>query len=552
MGTAELAEVSFGYDTGPLVLDRVSFKVSEGDHTALVGANGSGKTTVLRLLAGLVDALDGTVTTSGPVAYMDQMIGSTPGWTVRDLYLALSPERFATAAAALARAEAELASAPDDTAEAAGVRYAEALARWEQLGGYELEVQWASCADRAVGLDWSVVADRPTTEFSGGEQKRLALELLFESEHELLLLDEPDNFLDVPGKEWLAQRLNASPKTILYISHDRELLAATSSKVVTIESEGAWTHGHSFATWATARRDRNKRIDELNRRWEEERAHLVAHLKEMKRRASFSEKFAPKAKAAESRLRQFDERGRPPAPAAEQRLDMRLTGARTGKRVVMLDQLELTDLTFPFDAEIWFGDRIGVVGRNGTGKSHFLRLLDGESVDHEGSWRLGAGVVPGRFSQTHRHPELEGRTLVEILSDDHIASQINARGTATGLLRRYELQQAGDERWENLSGGQQARFQILQLELGGATLLLLDEPTDNLDVASAEALEVGLAAFEGTVLAVSHDRWFLRSFDRFLVFDDDGEVHHADVPDRAWGVSGGPGDHERDRPGGRW
>ncbi len=536
MGTAELSDVSFAYDTGPAVLNGVSFKVGRGDHTALVGANGAGKTTVLRLLAGQLDPTEGTVGTSGSVAYMDQMIGTTPGSTVRDLYLSLSPTRFVDAAAGLAVAERALGETVGhpDRSEAAGVRYAEALARWEQLGGYDLEVHWAACADRAVGLGWSEVADRPTTSFSGGEQKRLALELLFESEHELLLLDEPDNFLDVPGKEWLADRLDACGKTILFISHDRALLAAASRKVVTIETEGAWTHGASFATWAEARRDRNSRIDELHRRWDEERARLVAHVKEMKRRASFSDTFAPKAKAAESRLRQFDEKGRPPAPVAEQQVDMRLTGGRTGKRAVMLEQLELSDLTFPFDAEIWFGDRIGVVGRNGTGKSHFLRLLAGEPVDHDGSWRLGAGVVPGMFSQTHRHPELEGRTLMDILTEDHIATQINARGTATALLRRYELQPSADERWDNLSGGQQARFQILLLELGGATLLLLDEPTDNLDVASAEALEVGLAAFEGTVLAVSHDRWFLRSFDHFLVFDDDGEVHHADAPDRAW------------------
>jgi ATPase subunit of ABC transporter with duplicated ATPase domains len=541
MGSAELANVSFAYDTGPPVLVDVSFKVGEGDHTALVGANGAGKSTALRLLARRLEPTAGTVTTSGSVAYMDQMIGTTPGTTVRDLYLSLAPPHLVDAGAALARAERRLAeggggNGGDDGA-AAGIRYAEALARWEHLGGYDLEVRWAACANRAVGLDWSGLADRPTASFSGGEQKRLALELLLDSDHDLLLLDEPDNFLDVPGKEWLAERLNASSKTILFISHDRALLAAASRKVVTIEAEGAWTHGRSFATWAETRRARNERIDELNRRWEEERARLVAHLKEMKRRASFSETFAPKAKAAESRLRHFDERGRPAAPVTEQRLEMRLAGGRTGKRAVMIDELELTDLTFPFDAEIWFGDRIGVVGPNGTGKSHFLRLLAGEAVDHEGSWRLGAGVVPGLFSQTHRHPELVGRTLLDILTEDHIASQINARGTAMGLLRRYELQGAADERWDDLSGGQQARFQILLLELGGATLLLLDEPTDNLDVASAEALEAGLASYDGTVLAVSHDRWFLRSFDRFLVFDGDAEVHHADRPDRAWAAT---------------
>ncbi|MEM9563882.1 MAG: ATP-binding cassette domain-containing protein, partial [Actinomycetota bacterium] len=304
MGTAELSDVTFAYDTGPAVLNGVSFKVGRGDHTALVGANGAGKTTVLRLLAGQLDPGDGAASTSGSFAYMDQMVGTTPGATVRDLYLSLSPARFAEAAAGLAVAEralTETATRPEpsdpERADRVGVRYAEALARWEQLGGYELEVHWAACADRAVGLDWSEVADRPTTSFSGGEQKRLALELLFESEHELLLLDEPDNFLDVPGKEWLAERLNTCTKTILFISHDRALLAAASRKVVTIETDGAWTHGASFATWAQARRDRNSRIDELNRRWDEERARLVAHVKEMKRRASFSDTFAPKAKA---------------------------------------------------------------------------------------------------------------------------------------------------------------------------------------------------------------------------------------------------------------
>ena len=243
---------------------------------------------------------------------------------------------------------------------------------------------------------------------------------------------------------------------------------------------------------------------------------------------------ASRARAAETRLRHYDEGDQPRERAADQKIDMRLEGGRTGKRVVMLEELELVDLTFPFSTELWFGDRVAVVGMNGTGKSHFLRLLNGGSVAHEGLWKLGARVVPGFFSQTHEHPELMGRTLVDVLTDDHINSQISARSKAMGLLRRYELETSGDQVWETLSGGQQARFQILLLELGGATLLLLDEPTDNLDVASAEALEAGLSAFEGTVIAVSHDRWFLRSFEHFLIFDSDGEVTAADSPERAW------------------
>ena len=132
---------------------------------------------------------------------------------------------------------------------------------------------------------------------------------------------------------------------------------------------------------------------------------------------------------------------------------------------------------------------------------------------------LGARVVPGHFSQTHDHPELVGATLLDILERRDVI-----RGPAMGMLRRYELQGCAEQRFETLSGGQQARFQILLLELAGATLLLLDEPTDNLDLVSAEALETGLAGFEGTVLAVTHDRWFFRGFDRFLVFEGDCSV----------------------------
>jgi ATPase subunit of ABC transporter with duplicated ATPase domains len=191
--------------------------------------------------------------------------------------------------------------------------------------------------------------------------------------------------------------------------------------------------------------------------------------------------------------------------------------------------LELTDLTFPFDLEVWFGERVAVVGRNGTGKSHFLRLLGGSDISHAGSWKHGARVVPGLFNQTHDHPELRGKALIDILA----ARDLN-RGPAMSRLRRYELNFSAEQTWETLSGGQQARFQILLLEVDGANLLLLDEPTDNLDVASAEALEAGLDMFEGTVVCVTHDRWFLRSFDRYVAFTEDAEVIEVDDPAVAW------------------
>ncbi|MGH3199071.1 MAG: ATP-binding cassette domain-containing protein [Streptosporangiaceae bacterium] len=204
-----------------------------------------------------------------------------------------------------------------------------------------------------------------------------------------------------------------------------------------------------------------------------------------------------------------------------------LTGP-PGKRAVICENLVLTGNTRSFGTEIWFDDRIAILGANGSGKTSFLRLLAGEQVPHEGLARLGARVVPGFFAQTHARPDLAGRTPLEILMTEH-ALLINE---AMSALARYELQSCARQPFGTLSGGQQARLQILLLELAGSTRLLLDEPTDNLDLPSAEALQQGLESYQGTVLAVTHDRWFARSFERFLIFTPDGDVREATEP--AW------------------
>jgi ATPase subunit of ABC transporter with duplicated ATPase domains len=223
-------------------------------------------------------------------------------------------------------------------------------------------------------------------------------------------------------------------------------------------------------------------------------------------------------RATKSRIERF-EAAPPPDRVVDHQVTMRLGGDRTGTRVIVCEQLELHGLTDPFDTEVVYGERIAVLGPNGTGKSHFLRLLAGEDVAHDGTWRLGARVVPGYFSQTHDRPELRGIDVLDILLRRGVE-----RGKAMAALRRYGIHGCAQQPFETLSGGQQARLQILLLELAGSTLLLLDEPTDNLDLASAEALEDALESYVGTVVVVSHDRWFLRGFDRFLVFDRNARV----------------------------
>jgi sulfate-transporting ATPase len=550
VGYVDVSGVGFVLPDGRELFSDVSFRVGEGAKVALVGPNGAGKTTLLRMVAGDTSTPIGTIARAGGLGVMRQFIGMIgDDRTLDDLALSLVAPPLRAAGAVLAAAQATLDAQPE--AEKAQLAYANAIAGWGEAGGYDAEVLFDFVAVAILGKPWEEVRHRPVRTLSGGQQKRFALDLLLRGGDEVLLLDEPDNFLDVPGKRWLESRLKESSKSVLYVSHDRELLAQTADRVVAVEGGSAWTHPGGFASWHAARSDRHARLLELRRRWDEEHEKLKELVFTLKNKAAYNDGLASRYQAAQTRLRKFEEAGPPPLPPKEQSLRMNLRGGRTGKRAVMCTGLELENLTFPFDLEIWYGDRVAVLGANGTGKSHFLRLLaaggtapdvDNKPVDgaplahvaHNGVARLGARVRPGHFSQTHDRPELLKRTLVEILwrGDDHRSGM--DRAGAMKALNRYELAAQGDQVFGTLSGGQQARFLVLLLELSGATVLLLDEPTDNLDLASAEALEEGLQAFEGTVIAVTHDRWFTRGFDRFVLFQNDGEV--VETPEPVWDV----------------
>ena len=580
MAHVDVAHLGHVLPNGRVLLDDASFRIGEGTTAALVGPNGAGKTTLIRLIAGDISPQSGTVAVSGGLGVMRQFVGGIRGAAargkqgaggtqaaaspgpgspvargpgppeaggdpapgradpaagqldtgrvtgaspVRDLLISVAPPRVQAAAARLDAVELAMMERDDEPTQ---MRYAAALAEWGDAGGYDAEVMWDACCMAALGVSYERCRWREVGTLSGGEQKRLVLEALLRGPAEVLLLDEPDNYLDVPGTRWLEQQLASTPKTVLLVSHDRELLANCAERIVTVEDGSVWVHGGGFATYAQARRDRIERLDELRRRWDEEHEKLKQLVRMYRQKASYNDAMASRLQAAETRLRKFEEAGPPELPPRDQNVRMRLRGGRTGKRAVICENLELTGLMRPFSVEVWYGERVAVLGSNGSGKSFFLRLLGGDEVRHEGTARLGARVVPGLFAQTHARPDLAGRWPEEILMTEHAM----LRNEAMAALARYELQFCARQAFDSLSGGQQARLQILLLELAGSTLLLLDEPTDNLDLASAEALQAGLESFQGTVLAVTHDRWFAKSFDRFLVFGADGNVYEADGP----------------------
>jgi len=548
MGHLDIQHITFSLPDGRILLLDVSFRVGDGAITALIGANGAGKSTLMRMIAGDEPVQEGSIARTGGLGVMRQFVGHMSDGTVRDLLLTVAPVAIASAAAKIDTTESAMIH---DDSEKNQMAYAQAIADWADVGGYEIEVLWDVCTMAAIQLPFDQAQYRSAGSLSGGEQKRLVLEALLRGPEEVLLLDEPDNYLDVPGKKWLEEQLNQTKKTVLYVSHDRELLANTAKQIVTLElghaGNSVWIHGGGFATHGQARKDRFARLEELRRRWDEEHQKIKDLVQMLKVKAKFNDGLASRYQAAQTRLRKFEEIGPPQEIPIEQNVKMRLKGGRTGKRAVVCEELSLTGLVAPFDLEIWFGERIGVLGANGSGKSHFLRLLAAGGTDpelehlpisdvtidpvaHDGKAKLGARIRPGWFAQTHHHPELVGRTLIEILhrGDEHrngMQQEQSARA-----LDRYGLAGASEQKFESLSGGQQARFQILLLELSGATLLLLDEPTDNLDLESAEALERALDAFEGTVLAVTHDRWFSRTMDRFIVFGGDSTVRESDEP----------------------
>jgi ATPase subunit of ABC transporter with duplicated ATPase domains len=496
----------------------LSFTVAPGEHAALVGTNGVGKSTILRILAGELVPDEGSFSIGGTMLRMTQDVGmSDPDTTVRELLIEVAPPALRTAGRALVAAERAMLAGETD-----GVEYAERLADWGDLGGYELEGRWEAAVQRSVKTAVTDLATRRIGELSGGERKRLVLDVLLTSGADVLLLDEPDNYLDVPTRAWLEARIRECPSTILLVSHDRTMLSNVATKIICVEGSGSWTHGGSYATFPEARARRQEKLGDDLERWKQEERRLFQHMKIMKQRAAQNPGNAPRARAAETRWEKFVKAGPPPPPVPDQHIMVRLRGADSARRVIRLSDVSIDDLFLPFSHEIMFGDRIGLIGPNGTGKTHLLNALAGvmrHDARVEGCIEFGPRTSVGMFTQVNDRPEFRGRACLDIVRDRRFDEE-----QAMKALARYRIGRQSRQEFQTLSGGQKARLEILCLELDGHNVLLLDEPTDNLDIESSEALEQALDGFEGTVIAVSHDRTFLARLDRFLMITDDGEV----------------------------
>ena len=282
MSSIIVSELEYGPPGADQLFFDVSFKVSPGEHAAIVGANGVGKSTILRILTQEIDADGGEFAIGGTMLNMTQDVGmSRPNDTLREMLIEVAPSNLRKAGRALVAAEKALAAGEDD-----GMGYATALSDWGDLGGYDLETKWQASAQRSVKTPVDDFSTRLVSELSGGERKRLVLDLMLTSGADVLLLDEPDNYLDIPTRTWLEEQIKACKSTILMVSHDRKLLERCATKIVVIEGSGCWVHGGSYVTFPEAREKRQSLLGDDLKRWNDEERRLFHHMKIMKQRAA--------------------------------------------------------------------------------------------------------------------------------------------------------------------------------------------------------------------------------------------------------------------------
>ncbi len=544
----DVAGLSFEYPDGTPSVQELSFRARAGEVTAVVGPNGVGKTTLLELVAGRLTPTEGTIAVEGDLAYMVQNpgFGADVAATVADALALGLPvamaERFHRV-----RDLYERSSHDVDAAMSLG----EALDDWSGLGGYEIEAAFDRITRSVLGQGFDECGERPLDQLSGGERKRVILGSFLVSPVPVLLLDEPDNFLDLNGKAWLEEELRTLGKTVLMVSHDRTLLSIAVDRMLVLEHNGAWIHGGTYTTLSQARRDRAERLARDLDRWHNEERRLFRFYKTMKQRAAISPDLASRANAAQTRWERFRDAGPPLAPPPEREISVRFDGSRSGKVAMKVEELEVTDLFLPFDLTVWNEDRVLLLGENGVGKSTLLKvlrdasLLRGEDLDHS-PVRFGPTARVGYFSQENRLEEVGDRreTLLELVGE-----RFGNEEAARKVLGRYGLAGHIRHRPDELSGGQRARVQLILLETERPNVLLLDEPTDNLDLESILAIEVALAELEATLITISHDRAFARGYNRFVLFDRDGLVAETEDRELALVVASRSGFSVLDEPG---
>jgi ATP-binding cassette, subfamily F, member 3 len=512
---------------GNSIFQDLSFEISEKDRVGLVGRNGCGKTTLLRLIAGMEEPDSGQIHWKKglKIGYLAQIPQYEATMNVRDV-LATAYEELRIVHEEMQKLEDEMTAASEDSLklERLLAKYGVLQEKFSLGGGYEMDAN----IDRiANGLKIVGLLDSHFNSLSGGEKTKVGLALSLLRTPDLLLLDEPTNHLDIMAAEWLAEFLNSYEGTVVIISHDRYFLDETATRILDME-DGEIELYH--ANYSGFLKEKEEKLLREFQAYEEQQKKIKKMKEAIKRLRDWANRSNPPSSAMHKRatnmeraLARMEKLDRPILNRKKMNFELE-TGVRSGKDVLVLKEIKKSfggrELFERINIQLQYQDRAAIVGENGSGKTTLLKFIQGELAPDQGEARLGSNVKIGYLSQ---HMELSSKdgTVLDAFRSEVVMNEGEARNVLAGFLFYGP---AVFKKVSQLSGGERMRLRLAQLMHQDLNFLILDEPTNHLDIDSREVLEEALGDFEGTLLAVSHDRFFLNKLFDKIYWLESGEL----------------------------
>ena len=503
MTILELHHIAIDYGAQDVLVD-VSFKINKGEKVGLIGDNGCGKTTILKLIAGIETPVSGTVSKVKGIStgYLAQHLKFQAGRRVEE-EIASVFEAVNQMQHKMRELEAQMANGASDQINAVMEQYGRLQEAFERADGYACQAKIDAVID---GLGIGAWRDQSVNVLSGGEKNLVGLAKILLGEPDLLLLDEPGNHLDFEGLAWLETFLQNLDRTVILVSHDRYMLDRVVNRIVEVEDGKASTYMGNYSSYCAEK----MRQLLLQKAAYDNQQKEIQRLEEMIKRFELwgGEKNIRRARNKGKMLDRIDRIHRPvmdrqridPAFGAIQgsgkiALELRKYGRKAGQRTLFRD----------VDLLVQSGERVGLVGDNGTGKSMLFKDIVAEAAWEHPTMRIGPRIKLGYYAQEHETLN-DNRTILEEIC---LSGELN-RDQGGGVLSRFLFSWRDlDKKVGNLSGGEKSRVQLACLMVSGANMLLLDEPTNHLDIASREQVEDALEVFDGTLIVISHDRYFL-------------------------------------------
>ncbi len=505
---------------GNILFENLQLEVNSGEHVAIVGVNGSGKTTLLQLLSGVDFPDRGRIIKSkdATVGYLHQ-IPNYPGHSVKKVL----EEAFADIYALRARMTILEQEMQSNVTDKILWQYGQVQEQFMLQGGYEVEAQLAMIAN---GLGILEMLAQPFSSLSGGEKTKVMLGQIILSQPAILLLDEPTNHLDMQAIEWLENYVRSFEGIIIVVSHDRHFMNQIAHKVIEIEDGEAFTYTGNYDAFIA---QKEAKIEQQFADYEEQQKKIKKMQETIKRLKQWANEANPpnasmhrRAKSMEKALARIE---RVKKPISKKKMNLALTMAeRSGKEVVQLQDIYHgyeKPLLIDSNLAVYFGERLAIVGNNGSGKSTLLKMMLGEIVPNRGVCHVGSNVKIGYLSQQleHKNPAIR---LIDAFRENVAVSEAEARHIlARFLFYGYDV----FKKVKNLSGGEKMRLRLAQLMHEDINVLILDEPTNHLDIEAREVLEDTLETFEGTIIGVSHDRYFLQKIFTKTAWLKDQTIH---------------------------